>query len=124
MAVFVELRTALQTYLKTLHDRVYFQVAPDNATMPYVVFDLPNSIDSGALENFVLDIDFWDDSTDTTILETLASVVDVAMHKHTILVNNVLGTAFYRDSRITLVDEDPRIRRRKYTYQARTYQNY
>lgn len=124
MAVFSELRSALQTFLKTLHARVYFQVAPDNALYPYIVFDIPNSVDSGSLENFVLDIDFWDDDTDTTTLETLANLIDVNINKHTIFINDVFGCAIYREGRLTLTDDDPRIRRRKYTYQVRTYQIY
>jgi hypothetical protein len=124
MAVFSSLRAELQTFLKTLHNRVYFQVAPDDALYPYVVFDLPNSVDSGSLENFVLDVDIWDDDTDTTTLEALANTIDSNLHKHTFVISDVLGCAIYRDGRLTIVDDDPRIRRRKYIYQARTYQNY
>ena len=121
---FVEIRTQIQTLLKTLHSRVFFHVAPDNATFPYVVFDLPNSVDSGALENFVLDIDVWDTSTDTTILETLIDTIDESLHKKTILVTDNIGLVIYRENRLTLTDEDPRIRRRKYIYQVRIYQKY
>jgi len=122
--MFYELRQQIQTLLKTIDDNIFFMVAKDNATFPYVVFDLPNSIDSGHLENFVLDIDVWDDNTDTTELEALCDSIDSAIHKHTIVVDDTFGVVFYRDSRLTLTDEDPRIRRRKYTYQARVYQNY
>ena len=122
--MFAELRGQIQTLLKTINDNVFFMVAKDDATFPYIVFDLPNSIDSGHLENFVFDIDVWDDSTDTTALETLCSSIDSVIHQHTIVVNNSFGVVFYRDSRLTLTDEDPRVRRRKYTYQARVYQNY
>ena len=64
----VELRTAIQTLLKTLHARVFFHVAPDATTMPYVVFDFPNSVDAGTLENFVFEVDVWYDCPDTTAL--------------------------------------------------------
>ena len=124
MIKFLELRTAIQTLLKTLHARVFFQVASDKAEFPYVVFDLPNSVDSGALENFVLDIDVWDVNADTTALETLINTIDEALHKKTILIEDKMGITLYRENRLTLTDDDPNIRRRKYTYQARTYQKY
>jgi hypothetical protein len=124
MIKLIEMRTAVQTLLKTAHSRVYYQKAPDDATMPYVVFDFPNSVDSGALENFVLDVDAWDDDTDTTTLETLIDTVDAVLHKKTILVTDKVGIVFYRENRLSPSDDDPRIRRRKYIYQARTYQKY
>jgi hypothetical protein len=120
----IEIRESLSTLLQTVHPRVYFYTAPDDAIMPYVVFDLPNSVDFGALENFVLDIDVWDDDPDTTILETLINSIDEILHKKTILITNKLGFIIYRENRLNLTDDDPRIRRRKYVYQARTYQKY
>lgn len=124
MIKIIEMRTALQTLLKTLHTRVFFNVAPDNAVFPYIVFDFPNSIDSGALETFVVDIDCWDDDKDTTVLETLIDTIDQEIHKKTIFLNDKMGIKLYRENRLSLTDDDPRIRRRKYVYQARTYQKY
>ena len=124
MIKFSELRTTLQTILKTLHARVFFQIAPDTAVMPYVVFDFPNSVDSGTLEIFVLDIDVWDDSQDTTALETLIDTIDDTIHKKSILINDKMCIVIYRENRLTLTDDDQRIRRRKYIYQAKTYQKY
>jgi len=127
MIKFVELRTSIQTVLKAMHDRVFFQVAPvapDNVVFPYIVFDLPNSVDSGSLETFILDVDVWDVATDTTALETLIGTIDNALHQKSIMINDVMGFVIYRENRLTLVDDDPRIRRRKYIYQARTYQKY
>lgn len=124
MIKFLELRTELQSILKTLHARVFFNVAPDDAVFPYVVFDFPNSVDSGTLENYVLDIDAWDDSTDTTALETLIGTIDNALHQKAIMLDGKMGFVIYRENRLTLRDDDPRIRRRKYVYQVRTYQKY
>ena len=124
MIKFYELRTAIQTLLKTLHPRVFFQVAKENAVYPYVVFDLPNSVDSGTLENFVLDVDVWDVNTDTTVLETLINTIDEALHKRTIVIDKKMAFVIYRENRLTLTDDEPSIRRRKYIYQVRTYQKY
>ena len=124
MITFLELRTELQRILKTLHTRVFFNVAPDDAVFPYVVFDFPNSVDSGDLENYVMDIDVWDTSTDTTALETLIGTIDNALHRKSVVLSGKMGFVIYRENRLVLTDDDKRIRRRKYIYQVRTYQQY
>lgn len=120
MSKVIEIRIFLKQLLKTLHPRVFFNVADSEAEYPYIVFDLPNSIDDGILENFVLDIDVWDINPDTTVLETLVDSIDNALNKETFLVNNQFSMTIYRENRLTLTDDDSRIRRRKYVYQART----
>lgn len=117
----IELRKTILTSLKTIHPRVYFQDAPDDAIYPYLVYDLPNSITGRSLEQFVLDVDGWDNSTNTTILETLMDDADKALDRKTIVVNNELAMSFYLDNRLALIDDDPRLKRRKYIYQVRTY---
>lgn len=120
----LELRTAIAGALSAVHPRVYFQAAPDGAAYPYLVYDLPNSLDDGTLEQFVVDVDGWDAPTggDTTALETLMDGVDKALHRLTVVVDDELSMAFYRDNRLALIDDDPRIRRRKYVYEARTFE--
>jgi hypothetical protein len=117
----VELRKAIQASLKSIHARVYFQHAPDKTTYPYVVYDLPNSTDDGLMERFVLEVDGWDDSKDTNGIETLMNSVDSKLHRKVLVVNGELALIFYRENRLSLPDDDPRIRRRKYVYQIRTY---
>jgi hypothetical protein len=117
----IELRKAILSYLKGKHPRVYFQDAPETATFPYLVYDLPNSSDDGSLERFVMDIDGWDDSKDTTALETLMDSVDKELHRKSVMLQNMAVT-FYRENRLSLTDDDPRIRRRKYIYQIRTHE--
>ena len=121
MGRFTELRKIIQSQLKTAHQRVYFMDAPDDARYPYLVYDLPNSVDDGSLENFVLEVDGWDDSADTNVLEKLMDDMDNSLHRKTMVVGN-LSVTFYRDNRLTLTDDDKRISRRQYIYQARVYQ--
>jgi len=123
MIKFMELRTSIQTLLKTLHSRVFFNVAPDKAVFPYVVFSIPNSFMDGVLETFVLDIDVWDDKTDTTELETLIGTINNAIHRNTITITDKMGFTIHLENRLILQDDDPRIQRRKYVYQIRSYQN-
>jgi len=119
----IEIREIIQTALKSVHPRVYYRSAPDNKPFPYLVYDLPNSNDDGTLEQFVLDVDAWDSTNgDTTGLETLIDNADKSLHRKTITVDDNLAITFYRESRLTLTDDDPNIKRRKYIYQIRTFE--
>lgn len=125
----IEIRKAIQAFLKSKHPRVYFEAASDKATYPYLVFDLPNSFTPDeSSETFVLEIDGWDAPADgdTTALETLMSNVDDSsedrdgLHRKVILISG-MAMIFYRESKIPLKDDNKLIRRRKYVYQIRTY---
>ena len=119
----IEIREIIQTALNSVHPRVYYQTAPDTAAFPYLVYDLPNSTDDGTLEQFVLDVDAWDSTNgDTTIVEILIDSADKSLHRKTITVDEVLAVTFYRENRLTLTDDDPNIKRRKYTYEVRTFE--
>lgn len=116
----IKLRIALVTLLKTVHARVYFNDAPDTAVMPYVVYDFPNSFTQEEQERFVMDIDVWDDSTDTTALETLAETIWNTLHKHRHIDDDIQFT-INRQNRFPMKDDDPRIRRRKQIYEIRYF---
>jgi hypothetical protein len=124
----IKLRTALQAYLKTKHPRVYFQAAPENAQYPYLVYDFPNTFDDGeASQTVTVDVDGWDAPAggDTTELETLMETVNgngtTGLNKKTLTTDDIVVT-FYLDNKIPLTDDDKRIRRRKYIYQAKLFE--
>ncbi len=118
----IELRKALLAKLKTVHPRVYHSDSvPESAVFPYLVYDLPNDNDDGeSMELVIVDIDGWDDSPDTTALETLMSSVNTALNKSVLTTEN-MSVVLYLDIKLSLRDDDPRIRRRKYTYQAKLF---
>lgn len=117
----IELRKIIQPLLETVNDEVYFVEASEKATFPYVVYNLPTSIDAeGTREDFILEIDVWDNAKDTAAIETLTqNIATLFNRKHS--VNSKVAVNFYRVNRQVLIDEDKSIKRRKLTYQAKTY---
>jgi len=116
----VKLRTALSAILKTIHPRVYFNKASETATMPYIVYSLPNSFAIEEQDVFSLDVDVWDDEIDTTAIETIAHNVWVELHSYK-YIDASMQFSIKRSNRIIVTDEDPRINRRKLIFQLKYY---
>lgn len=117
------LRKVLYPFLKSLHPRVYFQVAPETAQFPYLVYDFTQVQNDGEeFETIAIDIDGWDMPAggDTTALETLMETVNNGLNKKT-LANEDMAVTFYLDRKIPLLDDNPAIKRRKYIYEARLF---
>lgn len=128
----IELRRLLQAYLATIHPRVYFESAPDDALYPYLVVDFaPSFSDGEGLETVPVEIDGWDAPVDgnTTVLEQLMKSVNgngnikspTGLDKRTLTDGQIYAT-FYLDSKATVTDPDPRIKRRQYRYQAKVFE--
>mgnify|MGYP000904262362 FL=1 len=117
------LRELLYPQLKAIHPRVYFQMAPDDAPFPYLVYDFTQITNDGeGFETVAVDVDGWDIPADgdTTALETLMQTVNDALNKKTLTAEG-LAVTFYLDRKIPLVDDNPGIKRRKYIYEARLF---
>lgn len=116
----IELRKELNNVLKSIHSRSYFQRPPDDAQFPYVVYDLPSSNTIEDLEVLTLDVDVWDNKKDTTALETLTDQLDSTLHKYKVL-HASFQFSIYRTTRLFLIDDDPRLTRRRLSYQIRFF---
>jgi len=117
------LRKLLHPFLKSIHPRVYFQIAPDSAEFPYLVYDFTQIINDGEeFETVALDVDGWDMPADgdTTAIENLMDEVNQALNKKTLTAEG-LAVTFYLDRKIPLRDDNPAIKRRKYIYEARLF---
>jgi len=117
------LRKLLHPYLKSIHPRVYFQIAPDSAEFPYLVYDFTQIVNDGEeFETVALDVDGWDMPVggDTTAIENLMDEVNQALNKKTLTAEE-LAVTFYLDRKIPLRDDNPGIKRRKYIYEARLF---
>lgn len=126
----IKLRTELNKILKAIHpnitvdgkskSRVHFQYASDDTPFPYIVYDLPQSYSDEDLEIFNLDIDVWDNKTDTTEIETLSQTIWNVLNKYRHIDENMQFT-IYRYNRGAIEDDDSRIRRRTLMFQIRYY---
>jgi len=119
----VEIRKVLAAILRTVNPRVYYESAPEGAAYPYLVYNLPNSIDRGSMEVFVLDVDAWDvpEHNDTVAIEILMDIVDRTLHKRVVNADG-LPLVIYRDRRFPVSDDDKRIVRRKAVYEVRVFE--
>lgn len=126
----IELRTQIQTLLKTKCDRVYFERATDTTVYPYVVYNLVDSREfEGNREDIDLEVDIWDNAQDTTAIETLTGDIDgdgdlfnaTGLHRKLFYEADTLSAKCYRDRRLAIIDEDVRIRRRQLKYYIQTY---
>lgn len=126
----IELQKQIYDFLKTKSDRVYFEDAPDNATYPYIVYDMPSSFENYSnREDFLLEIDFWDNATNTKPIETLVGDVDgdgdiknpTGLHRKMIYIDGTLSAKIYKDGRFNIRDEDKRVKHRQLRYRVQTY---
>jgi hypothetical protein len=116
------LKTHLQNELTEFNALATFEEVPKSSAFPFVVYDIPDtSINELSLEVFTLEIDGWSQGKDTANLENIMHTIDVSLHKKTFMIQK-LSLTFYRENRLSLTDDDPQIKRRKYIYQVRTYE--
>lgn len=117
----VALRAVLQTELKKIHCKVYYEDAPDCASFPYLVYNLSGT-DSKPSRDYSLDIDVWDKPKDasTTVVETLADNLENTLNE--LLINNDdLSAIIYTSSRLSINDPEPSIKRRRVIFDMRVY---
>lgn len=101
--------------------RVHYQTAPANTPMPYLIYNFLPSFTNDEQEVIPLDIDIWDNNTDTTDIETLASTLWKEFRNFRYIDENMQIT-IHRESRMPELDEaEIGIRRRKLTFQVRYF---
>ena len=122
----IEVSQSIRVFLKTLHPRVYQQIAPETATYPYIVYDFQLYPTGEGEELCTLSIDAWDKTLtgDTSIIENLISLINgkidengnpTGLNKRTIT-NETFSVTFYNENMIAVVDDDKTLRRRNYNY--------
>ena len=117
------LLTLIYSQLRTVADRVHIENAPSGITVvyPYVTYRIPTSIDDYQKQDFIVEIDIWDNKADNTAIEKLTDDIDAIFHRLQHYQEGVLQVSVYRINRMMIPDPDPKIRRRQLRYQAKTY---
>lgn len=117
----INLRKQLTILLKSYHPQVHYQTAQSTAIFPYIILNLPNSFMNEEQEIFSMDVDLWDNRTDTTQLETLATQLWKGLNHYQYSDEN-MQFIIYRENRIPELDEkELGIRRRKLIFQLKYY---
>lgn len=117
-----ELKELVQTKLKTLTTKVYFELADEKAMYPHVVFSF-GELNLGDLsrEDYTLDVDVWDKGKSTTAIDDLCDSIEDLLHQQNLPQTNILPT-FYKIDRKTIPDTDKMIRHRLIRFQIQNYE--
>lgn len=107
--------------LSSVHPSTYLEKAPKGTSFPYVTFNMPTSIEDDYREDFILEIDIWDNKpNDTTMLETITTNIDTELNRK-YENNSIFQCSIYRINRLMIPDPNESIRRRQLRYQVKTY---
>ena len=117
-----DLKELVQAKLETLDVSVYHEMAIDTAMYPHIVFSFER-IELGDLsrQDYVLDVDLWDKTKDTTVVDALADSVENLLQAENLPQDNVLPT-FYLIDRKNILDQDKYIKHRLVRFQIQNYE--
>lgn len=116
-----ELRKAFQTTLKTIITNVYYDQAPDNATYPYIVFDLAELYHEDGRTLMELEANVIDYGTSTTRAEDIADRLQYTLHRMN-YINAFIQFRVYRGLRQKVEEEDKQLIRRRLTFEVHLHQ--
>jgi len=116
-----ELKKFLQTKLKTITNKVYYEQADDGALYPHIVFNF-RTIDLGDLsrQDYILEIDLWDKGLDTNAIDKMADDVENLLQGQNLPQTGILPT-FYLYDRKSILDSDKDIKHRLIRFQIQNY---
>ena len=112
---------------------VYLERAPEDAAFPYITFHVSNSYEMESREDYILDVDIWDNhltATDPTAIDTLVRSLDGDGDRFN--PTGVNGTKYYgsdgklaarlyRQAKMMVPDPEEGIRRRRIRYRVSAY---
>jgi len=116
-----DLKILLKTKLNTIATNVFFEQATDDAIYPHIVFSF-RTIDLGDLsrQDYILEVDLWDKTTDTTAIDTMADNVEDLLQGQNLPQDHILPT-FYKIDRKAIIDSDKDIKHRLIRFQIQNY---
>lgn len=121
MSKTIELRTELQRIFKTITANVHYEIALDNSPYPYLVYETNELYHEYGKTVMQLEVNILDYGTNTSTVESLADTLQKKLHKYHYM-NNEIQFSIYRLGRITVQEEDKKIRRRRLTFEIQLYE--
>jgi hypothetical protein len=124
----VNLLNAIYEQLKNFSVEAYNGKVPDDAVYPFISYNIVNSVDidgceSGSREDFILEVDIWDNISDTLRIETLVNSIDNAINRIRYKDSNIFA-CFYRITRLNLPDADENLSRWQLRYRVPVWRNF
>jgi len=116
-----DLKELIQAQLKTVTPNVFYEVGQTKKMYPHIIFEF-SSIDLGDFnrQDYILDVDVWDKSEDTTAVEDLCDSIEELFNNANLPQETILPT-FFRIDRKRIPDEDIQIRHRLIRFQIQNY---
>lgn len=115
MSKTLELRKALLSEIKKTHSNCYYELVPEGATFPYIVFELEN-----VGEQYQVELNVYDKNTSTIQIETLADTLEKYFYRY-IYRDDVQVFAMYLNTRNNVQEEDKAIKRRRLLFDLKHF---
>lgn len=115
------LRKLIQAQLSLTPGSVYHRRAPQSARYPYKVYSLRGVSFMDARDDFILDIDIWNNAEDQTVAEDIADQIEHQLDRANLPQDAIFPT-FFRDARQNLDDPDKSLQHIELTFQVQLYE--
>lgn len=111
----------IQTKLKTLANKVYYEQAEDGALYPHIVFEF-KEVNLGDLsrQDYILEVNVWTKGYKSTEADELADKVEDLLQAANLPQTRILPT-FYKIDRKSIIDQDKEIKHRMVRFQIQNY---
>ena len=121
MSKTLELRKQLQIIFKTITDNIHYEIAPDTSPYPYLVYELSELTYNYGKAVMQLEVNILDYGTSTSVVETLSDTLQDKLNKYH-FINDKIQFNIYRLNKITVQEEDKKIRRRRLTFEIQLHE--
>ena len=114
------LRRLVTSKLNTVPGGTYHRRAPKDAAFPYKTYTLSDTRYTDARDDQELEINLWDRSTDSKVIEDIADQIEALFHDANLPAPPIYPT-FFRDARYTLDDPDKNLQHIQLRFQVQLY---
>lgn len=100
-----ELRRLIKSQLNLAPGATYHKRAPKTEHYPYKVYNLRNVSFTDARDDFILDVDIWNNAEDQTVAEDIADQIEHQLNGANLPQKTIYPT-FFREARQNVEDPD------------------